>query len=203
MTIAKRLIILLAVPLVALLGLGVFNRVELSRIEERSKFVAESQVPSIATIGDLSQNFAELRVNVRSYLLATNQAEQAKSRSAFDQEEAAIIRQLREYADTMISDEKDRRMHADYTALSRDWIVRARQIMSMAAEGRREEAVAQLIGPVAELGGRLSKISSEWLQYNEELATTAGKAVVEAIQASRWKMLIANSAAILLTGLLG
>ena len=82
MTIAKRLSILLAVPLLALLGLGVFNRVELSKIEERSRFVAESQVPSIATIGDMSQNFAELRVNVRSYLLATNQADRAKAASA-------------------------------------------------------------------------------------------------------------------------
>ena len=66
MTIAKRLIILLAVPLVALLGLGVFTRIQLARIEARSRFVAESRIVALATVGNLSRGFSELRVNVRS-----------------------------------------------------------------------------------------------------------------------------------------
>ncbi|MEI8040652.1 MAG: MCP four helix bundle domain-containing protein, partial [Verrucomicrobiota bacterium] len=203
MTIAKRLIILLALPLAALLGFGVYTRFELSRIEERSKFVAESQVPSIATVGSLSQNFAEMRVNVRNFLLATNQAGQATARAAFDQEEAEIIRELREYADTMITDEKDRRMHTDYKDLSRDWTASARQVMAMAGEGQREKALASLAGGTAEIGERLSRMSGEWLRYNEDLAGIASKAVLESINASRWKMLLANSAAVLLTAALG
>ena len=71
MTIAKRLIVLLAVPLVALVGLGVFTRLQLE-IEARSRFVAESRIVALATLGNLSRSFAELRVNVRSYLLATD-----------------------------------------------------------------------------------------------------------------------------------
>ena len=203
MTIAKRLIILLALPLAALLGFGVYTRFELSRIEERSKFVAESQVPSIATVGSLSQNFAEMRVNVRNFLLATNQAGQATARAAFDQEEAEIIRELREYADTMITDEKDRRMHTDYKDLSRDWTASARQVMAMAGEGQREKALASLAGGTADIGERLGRMSSEWLRYNEDLAGIASKAVLESINASRWKMLLANSAAVLLTAALG
>ena len=71
MTIAKRLIILLTVPLVALVGLGVFTRLQLAQIEARSRFVAESRIVALATLGNLSRGFAELRVNVRSHLLAT------------------------------------------------------------------------------------------------------------------------------------
>src|SRR5258705_13195305 len=72
MTIAKRLIILLAVPLVALLGLGVFVRMQLSDVEDKSRFVAESRISALATIGNLTRSFAELRMDVRGYLLATN-----------------------------------------------------------------------------------------------------------------------------------
>src|SRR5208283_1362790 len=42
-----------------------------------------------------------------------------------------------------------------------------------------------------------------WIQHNEDLATTAGNAAVQAISGSRWKMLVANSLALLVTGLLG
>jgi Four helix bundle sensory module for signal transduction len=80
MTIGKRLILLLAVPLIALLGFGVFARVQLSRIEERSRFVSESQLAGVAVLGNISRSFAEIRVNVCSFLLATDQTQQVEAR---------------------------------------------------------------------------------------------------------------------------
>ena len=99
MTIAKRLIILLTVPLVALVGLGVFTRLQLAQIEARSRFVAESRIVALATLGNLSRSFAELRVNVRSHLLATNDAQRAAARALFDEDERDVNRLLQEYAD--------------------------------------------------------------------------------------------------------
>ena len=203
MTIAKRLVVLLAVPLVALLGLGVFTRLQLSKVEIRSRFVAETQIGSLAALGHISRCLSELRVNVRSFLLATNEVQQAKVRATFDAGEAEVIRLLGQYADSLISDEKDRRQLNDYRDLSREWISGAKQVMTSAAEGHREAAAALLNGPVAELGGRLSNVSREWIQHNEDLAATAGKATVEAVDESRWKMLVLNSIAIVLTGLVG
>src|SRR5689334_22540615 len=108
MTIARRLIILLAVPLAVFVGTAIYAQLEMSKIEQRSQFVADSQVPSISTIGDLSRNFTEMRVHVRSFLLATNEAGQALSRAAFNHCAAENDQWEKNYADTMISDEKDR-----------------------------------------------------------------------------------------------
>ena len=69
--------VLVAVPLVALLSLGVFIRFQLADIETRSRFVAESRIAALATLGNLSRGFAELRVNMRSHLLATTPADRA------------------------------------------------------------------------------------------------------------------------------
>jgi EAL domain-containing protein (putative c-di-GMP-specific phosphodiesterase class I) len=52
---------LLAVPLLALIGLGVFSRLQLSTIEAQSRFVAELQIPSLAALGNISRTLAELR----------------------------------------------------------------------------------------------------------------------------------------------
>ncbi|MDB5554035.1 MAG: hypothetical protein JWL86_4019 [Rhizobium sp.] len=43
MTIARRLIVLLAIPLVILTGLGIFVAVQLGEIETRTRFVSETQ----------------------------------------------------------------------------------------------------------------------------------------------------------------
>ena len=72
MTIARRLLILSTVPLVALVGLGIFTRLQLSKIEERSRFVAETQVGSLQALGQITRSLGELRVNVRSHLLISD-----------------------------------------------------------------------------------------------------------------------------------
>ena len=80
MTIARRLMILLAVPLLILIGIGIITRQQMARIEERTRFVAESRVVALARLGNISRTFAELRVNVRSFLLATEESARAAAR---------------------------------------------------------------------------------------------------------------------------
>src|SRR5262245_23767662 len=109
MTIARRLILLLTVPLVALVGLGVFTRWQLSKIEESTRFVAETRIAALATLGNLSRGFAEMRVDVRSYLLATTEAQRAAARAAFEEDERDVSRLLQHYADDLVASNQGRR----------------------------------------------------------------------------------------------
>ena len=81
MTIGKRLIILLAVPLLILVGLGIFVRTELTSIEGHTKFLAQTQIGSLATLGNISRATAELRVSLRNYLLAKEKSDQDRAQS--------------------------------------------------------------------------------------------------------------------------
>ena len=114
MTIGKRLVLLLAVPLLALVGLGVFTRFQLTTIETRSRFVADKQVPSLASLGNISRVFAELRVQLRNDVLATSEAERARVRSTFERDEVELRRLLDDYERRLISDDRDGRLLNDY-----------------------------------------------------------------------------------------
>jgi signal transduction histidine kinase/DNA-binding response OmpR family regulator/HPt (histidine-containing phosphotransfer) domain-containing protein/CHASE3 domain sensor protein len=204
MTIAKRLVLLLAVPLLALVGLGAFTRWQLTTMETRSRFVAELQVPSLAMLGNISRTLADLRVKLRDQVLATSEAERVSARATFERDEGELDRLLHQYERSRISDDRDRQLLNDYRTQYRGWLDRAKQIMSLATAGRREEAHELLRDPGTwDLGDRLSSASVEWIRLNEELAQSASQNVVESITASRWRSLAATSAAILLTGLLG
>ena len=76
--------------------------------------------------------------------------------------------------------------------------------MSLAAAGRREEA-SELLRDASTLalGERLDSAAAEWIRVNEELAYSTSQTVVESTIAARSRILVANAAAILLTGLLG
>src|SRR6266850_5478164 len=204
MTIAKHLVLLLAVPLLALVALGALTRWQLTTIETRSRFVAELQVPSLATLGNISRTLAELRVHLRNHVLATTEAERVGVRSTFERDEAELGRLLDQYERSLISDDRDRRLLTDYRNQYRDWLDRAKQIMSLAAAGHREEASELLRDPATlDLGERLNSASVAWIRLNENLAAAASRTVVASMTTARWRILAANVAAILLTCVLG
>jgi len=151
MTIAKRLIILLALPLVALLGLGIFTRFQLSKIEARSRFVTESRVQALATLGHLSRSFAQLGVDVRSQLLATNEAQRTAARAAFDEDEREVVRLLRHYADNLVVSDQGRRLLTQYHALGLEWIAGAKRAMTLVDQNRRDDAIALLHGQITNM----------------------------------------------------
>ena len=83
MTIARRLLILLAIPVVALLGLGWFTGVQLAGIEARSRFVAENQIGSLVTLAAIDRSYSSQRIIVRNHLLSADPSRQAQFEADF------------------------------------------------------------------------------------------------------------------------
>src|SRR3954471_4885023 len=191
MTIARRLIILLTVPLVALAGRGIFTRLQLDRIEESSRFVAESRIVALADVGNLSRSFSELRVNLRTVVLATTDAQRDAARAAFDQDAQDVSRLLQEYADHLVFDDTDRRLLREYEALSREWMTSAAQIMTLGSQGRTEQARGLFDEAFAELGSRLSRVSNDWIAYDRQAAAVAGEATIASIERFQLRMFLA------------
>src|SRR5215813_8154860 len=196
MTIGKRLIIMLAVPLLILVGLGIFFRMQLASIEEHTKFLAQTQIGSLATLGNISRATAEVRVSLRNYLLAKEKSEQDRAQANFDAAKAELSRLLHYFADNFVSDNRDRRLMEEYRDLSRELITLAEKAMALAAAGHREDAILILRGPQ---GPHLAKLSTEWIQYNEKLAVAAGKTTLASIEARRRDLLIAIVVALALS----
>src|SRR5262245_65055049 len=69
MNLAKRLALLLAVPLVALVLLGLILYLQLRTIEDRGKYVADLQVQSLAIIGHATRTFGEMRWRFIDFLV--------------------------------------------------------------------------------------------------------------------------------------
>src|SRR3954470_7227010 len=109
MTIGKRLIVLVAVPLLALVALGIMARFRLSEVEERSRFVVEEQLGRVAALAGISAAFEEMRVSVRDLLLAFDQSERTAAQTAFEANERILTQLLQQYAGSVVgSDERDR-----------------------------------------------------------------------------------------------
>src|SRR5262249_7601748 len=157
MTMARRILLLAAATPLVLVALGVLNQIELSSIETRSRFVAQKQVPSLSTLGNVSRTFEELRVVLRDHLRATDSTAQAAARAGFAARRSELVRLLRQYADALVSDDQDRRLLDDFRTTSSEWISDAERVMSLVESARPDEATAVLNSArMTELGSRTS-----------------------------------------------
>lgn len=203
MNLAKRLALLLAVPLAALVPLGVILHLQLRNIEERGKFVADMQVPSLATIGNVTRTFGEMRARLRDYLLAPEDKERAEILAAFEADERKLAELLAQYADSYISDERDRRLMNDFRELTTQWADESKKTSALVAEGKRAEATKRIFFSLSTLAARTQQVGSEWIDHNESLAREASQQTVTATRDARWRWWLATAAAVVITVGLG
>ena len=204
MTIARRLLLLAGVVPLVLLALGVLNHLELGRIESRSRFVAQLQVPSISTLGNLGRTFEEMRVALRDHMLAPDDAARSTAREDFGARRVALGDMLRRYADGFVSDDRDRGLLNEFRTLSGEWQTGAVEVMSLADSGRAEEAARVLAGDeMASLGRRTGEVLSDWIAHNQALATSAGEAELRALGDARRHNRVALGLALVLSAGLG
>ena len=204
MTIAHRLTLLLALPLVVLIGLGVFVANRFNRIAQQSRFVAETQIGSVTQLTKMSRSLTALRVDIRNYLLAEDKDVQAESEKLYRQFEMDLDRQLAVYGDTLISDSKDQRFLSEFQNLQHEWRGLADQIFALIAEGRRAEASRQTVsGRFFQTGQQLNDLLVKWSDYNGEVAANAGKATATTTEQSERQLLIIIGLITLLSAVLG
>jgi PAS domain S-box-containing protein len=204
MTIARRILLLAAVTPLVLIAIGVLNQMEMGRIEGRSRFVTEKQVPSVSALGNISLTFVEMRVALRDNLLAADPSARAATREAFAAHRAELTRLLQHYADALVSDDRDRRLLDEFRATSAEWSSSADTLMSQSESGRRDEAVAGLLDQrLAGLGTRTSAAFRDWIAHNQALAAAAGDETIRSLASARRRVQLALALALLFAGGLG
>src|SRR5262249_21432890 len=161
------------------------------------------QLPSVAVIGTITRKQAEMRVNLRDYLLAPGDKERAAALTALRAAEKDLNRLLDQYADTLISDEQDRRLLGDYRDFTAQWIAEGNKLIEFLAAGKRQDALDRLFELLPVLGERAHKVSGEWVEHNERLARAASRSTVIATSDARMKWWVGNVLAVVATVALG
>ena len=197
MNLAKRLALLSAVPLVAFAVLGIILDLQFRAIEHRAEVVAELQLPSVVSIGKITRKHAEMRVDLRDYLLASGDDDRARELAEFRAAETELSQLLDQYAETLISDERDRRLMREFREMSGEWILESKKLMELMKSGQRRETLDHAFAVLPKLGERSHKVSGEWADHNERLAREANRATLTAASDARikWWLGIALAAA--------
>jgi len=204
MTISRRLTILVAVPVLALVAFGAFVEIQIGRVERMSRFVIDMQMESVAVLGKALRQLADARASVRDCLMATDPASRARSEQAFHDRESRLSQLLSQYGHRLVSDQEDRRLLNQFVDLHYQWSAEADKLMSLNAKGRRAEAIDRMFnGTFPDLGLRAGNIFDQWVDYNHQLAKIAGNSSLSALLDAQRNLLIVVGLVLVISGIGG
>ncbi len=201
MTIAKRLYVLMTVPVLLIVLLALLMRHELARIEERSRFLAEKVSPSLVLLAHLGHDVTKLTVDVHDHL-------HADAPSATGELDASVIRgeivnAIRRYASEFVQDEHERKLLLRYEQLVTQWMQEADSILELSATGRKDEAVERLREGFGPLTLGLVTHFDDWVAYTEGLSARTREAALAAITAARREVYLSAGGVMLAVAWLG
>ncbi len=201
MTIAKRLYVLMTVPVLLIVLLALLMRHELARIEERSRFLAEKVSPSLVLLAHLGHDVTKLTVDVHDHL-------HADAPSATGELDASVIRgeivnAIRRYASEFVQDEHERKLLLRYEQLVTQWMQEADSILELSATGRKDEAVERLREGFGPLTLGLVTHFDDWVAYTEGLSARTREAALADITAARREVYLSAGGVMLAVAWLG
>jgi signal transduction histidine kinase/CheY-like chemotaxis protein/HPt (histidine-containing phosphotransfer) domain-containing protein/HAMP domain-containing protein len=196
MTIARRLTILLALPLLALLFYSVVGYGQLSLARSRIDVVIHREVPSVVSIGRIARSLAAAQADVQELLQEPDKNRRMRAAQNYFDNKQEMTRELDRYLAEYVSDKTDLRLTVETRNQLLQWLNSADEIVKPGAGGQPGESLGAGHAPRRVQADRLIVDFDSWADYNAKLATGAGEEVLQS--ANRRANILTISAAMLL-----
>jgi methyl-accepting chemotaxis protein len=161
-----KLYILIGVALIGMLVIGGMSFNLMGRMNDMTGDISTSWLPSINTARDLATTLSNIRLNELGYLTAISDDAEASSLQYLQKEKAEMDTLLTTYGELI--DEEERNFYENARNLWTQYDKADEEIMTLAKQGRAEEARAILEGECVALYNSLNSAFNDIIIYNTE-----------------------------------
>ncbi|MGE8069224.1 methyl-accepting chemotaxis protein [Pseudomonas sp. NPDC089569] len=181
--------------------LGAFALLQMSSMRAQSDQVDDNWLPSVMAVGDMSQDMLRVRALTMRLLLNRDPQAQAQNVSKLNDLKANLDVAQRRY-DALIVLPQERVLFDRFKALQHKYLQLQGQVMTLATQGRVEEAAVMLNGEMNPLADEITGTLKELIELNKNnanLATEAGRRVFD--QSRFWVGVMIGVTALITIGL--
>ena len=193
--------------LIALLvfALGGFSLLQMSSMHERSSEVDSNWVPSLNTLGDVSQDILRLRASTLRMLLSEN-AQQLQDNMYQAQTLLADLERMQQRYEGLISSAEEQAHYDDFKRFESSYLATRTQLAQHLTNNDRAAALALLYTSLNPQADTMIKALNDLILHNREGASDAAKAVevvyARAMRGTLLAMALAAIATVILASLL-
>src|SRR5471032_980994 len=160
-------------------GLGAFALLQMSNMRKQSDQVDNNWLPSVMSVGDMSQDMLRLRALTMRLLINRDPQALAQNVNKIDELKAVIGEAQKRY-DVLIALPEERALFDRFKSDEQKYLGFQGQVMTLSAQNRVEEASAILNSEMSPLADGIAVTLKELVELNKHhanLATEAGRLV--------------------------
>lgn len=204
-SIAPRAVIGFGLIALLVFALGGFSLLQMSSMHERSSEVDSNWVPSLNTLGDVSQDILRLRATTLRMLLSEN-AQQLQDNMSQAQTLLADLERMQQRYEGLISSAEEQAHYDDFKRFESSYLATRTQLAQHLTNNDRAAALALLYTSLNPQADTMIKALNDLILHNREGASDAAKAVevvyARAMRGTLLAMALAAIATVILASLL-
>ncbi|WP_018604997.1 methyl-accepting chemotaxis protein [Uliginosibacterium gangwonense] len=202
MTIARRLALMSAIGLIAVLSVGAVGLIQMSRIQTELNTVLTQHVPAIRAANRVQLAFQEVR---RASVLYSNAPSDQVREVALKQLKAGIANQRERFQQlgALASSEQEKALNADEAALSAQYLELTENLMqALASEGAdRPTLISKAVGTITPTGIKLLAVMEKHAQYYEDLMSHSVENSTQRYRQAIWATVLCTLLALVVLAL--
>ncbi|HZX33680.1 MAG TPA: methyl-accepting chemotaxis protein [Rhodocyclaceae bacterium] len=198
MTIARKMVLLVATALIGVLVLAGNAQYQTGRVFDSANFSNINVIPSLQAIGVTSTAFGTMRAQVWQHVAVTDAATLADIDQRIAASRQRVEEGLQQY-EKLLADEKDRALFTAVRTAFKDYVALADKGLAESRANRSDQARDLFLKNQAVIL-KVADALQELAQYNNELADKAEK---DAREAKSWATIISSIIVVLMAASVG
>mgnify|MGYP000853809348 FL=1 len=175
MTIAKRLMILLATLMLALAAVGAVGLVQMRTLNENIKFVHENVLPSVVAIDKAANDFTVIRALVLRHILSDDDKDMAAIDTQILEVRARLDKSLQYYLDNYVINDRDKALLIAERDKLKDFYALIEEPLAL-SRAQQPDKAKTLIEKARARVAATNDAFQEHIKFNIELSDEIGRA---------------------------
>jgi methyl-accepting chemotaxis protein len=195
---ATKLISSFVIVAILTLAVGIFAIIDMGKLTASMDNINSNYLVSIEALSQASINARELKSDIRSVVMSTNNADKTKYESQLGTDENSIKSDLAQYANTPLTPE-EKQIYGTVPSILQNYSDTVNQIDSMARNGKTKDAVSLITSTLSSQGAQLNDALTQLTTINDNGAKSAANAGHSLATSSRNTMIVIIAISILLS----
>ena len=199
MTISRRIVLLLIMPVLGLIFFAVLTWQHLDKITKEDAEFQNHVVPSLSTISHIVQNINIINLSRQAALMSINKEELAIALTESTEASQESLRMLSQYEKGQL-DPKRRMANEKFRSYIEELIRQTSEIFALSTAGKRAEASALHKRTFDIVNGKISQSIDGWLEFNEVSTQARTQLMNSKTDQARLELTLTSFGLILISG---
>lgn len=178
--------------------LGGFALTQMSNMRQQSDQVESNWLPSVMTVGEISQNLARVRALTLRLLLNRDSLAMAQNEEKLAVLKTALSASQERYEE-FISLPEERALFERFKAQAKQYLQRQEHVLAFSRQGQLQEAINVANGEMNEVADQMAATLRDLVDFNKVSANHAANLAMEVFTSSQFWVVVMIALSVLIT----